>query len=334
MLFSIIIPAFNAETYLSCTIQSILDQNFQQNEFEIIVVDDCSTDSTCAIVESLQTIAPNITLIKHYHNKRQGGARNTGIDTAKGEWIIFVDADDVWLGNDVLSVFQSLIQAYPDADIVRSISYTSMAVNGEQRAKQSFDNNLISNRILSGKQYVASKTFFYNLWTSCYRKRLISEHSLKFRENVVFEDSDWATITCFMASKVALFDYPFYGYRTNPESVTNKHSLYSFADNVTSAFVLQDAIVKYKMGNEQKNAINDRIKKSIKTFVKLTRHYNRSDSLLMLRRLKKTDVLSSKKYNLSYSERVIFWALRHWQFGLVTSVKTAYSIKNLIRNLI
>lgn len=334
MLYSIIIPAYNAEVYIPDTIKSILNQNFPQNEYEILVVDDCSTDKTYSIVKSLQATATNLTIIRHDFNKRQGGARNTGIDTAKGEWIFFVDSDDLWLDQNVLNRFHSLIKTYQDVDIFRSVSYTSFSAKEKHQNKQSFDSNSTSIRIISGNDYISKDSFFYNLWTSCYRKRLITDNSLKFREHVVFEDTDWATMAYYISPKVLLFDYPFYGYRTNPESVTNRPSLFAYEDNVTSAFILRKIMDRYEMGTPQCRAINNRIKTSIKTFVKLSRHYTCSDSIRVLKRLQHTEILSTSNYQLSNDEKVLFWTLRNCPTGLVYAIKMAYFSKRIIKKII
>ncbi len=90
---SVIIPTFNRENLLSQSIKSILSQSYQ--DFEIIVVDDASTDNTRKIVESFNV--DKIRYIRHKKNKGGAIARNTGIKTAKGKYIAFQDSDDRWL---------------------------------------------------------------------------------------------------------------------------------------------------------------------------------------------------------------------------------------------
>jgi len=92
-LFSVMILTHNRSDLLQEAIQSVLAQTFQ--DFEIIIIDDHSTDNTCQVVSSYQDKR-----IKYYLNERskgQAGARNTAISKSKGEWIAFLDDDDVWL---------------------------------------------------------------------------------------------------------------------------------------------------------------------------------------------------------------------------------------------
>ena len=90
-LISVVIPAYNAESYIQSTLDSVFNQTYQN--IEVIVVDDGSNDSTQSI---LNAYPHNVVVIKT-ENKGVSHARNTGIDAAKGGWIAFVDSDDIWL---------------------------------------------------------------------------------------------------------------------------------------------------------------------------------------------------------------------------------------------
>jgi glycosyltransferase involved in cell wall biosynthesis len=95
-LVSVIIPAYNVENYLAQTIHSILQQTYQS--FEIIIVNDGSTDNTLALSQKLAESDVRIKVISQT-NSKQGKTRNTGVLAAKGEVIAFLDGDDIWLPN-------------------------------------------------------------------------------------------------------------------------------------------------------------------------------------------------------------------------------------------
>jgi glycosyltransferase involved in cell wall biosynthesis len=90
-LVSVIMPAYNASSTIDSAIRSILNQTYK--DWELIVIDDGSTDNTADLIQSFNH--PGILLIKQ-ENQGQSGARNTGIDSSKGEYIAFLDADDLW----------------------------------------------------------------------------------------------------------------------------------------------------------------------------------------------------------------------------------------------
>lgn len=94
-LISIITPVFNAADYLEATIASVQAQTHEH--WEMIVVDDCSTDPTVKIIERAAALDPRIRLIRHYKNGGPAAARNSALDAATGRWIAFLDSDDLWL---------------------------------------------------------------------------------------------------------------------------------------------------------------------------------------------------------------------------------------------
>ena len=90
--FSIIVPMYNAERYIKICINSILAQTF--TDYEVIIVDDCSTYNSYKICTELYGGNKKVRLLRHEKNQGQGPARNTGIENARGEYICFVDDDD------------------------------------------------------------------------------------------------------------------------------------------------------------------------------------------------------------------------------------------------
>ena len=108
---SIVIPVFNTGHLFKETIDSVLNQIF--TDFEIIIVNDGSTDDTPEILNSLKNLDPRISIF-HQSNGRQGKARNNGIFHAQGEWIAFLDADDLWPENKLSLQFSKTMEANVD----------------------------------------------------------------------------------------------------------------------------------------------------------------------------------------------------------------------------
>lgn len=132
-MFSVVIPLYNKELSIANTIQSVLNQTFQ--DFEIVVVNDGSTDRSAEIVEQIND--PRIRLI---HQKNQGvsAARNTGIKEAKHEWIAFLDGDDLWEKEHLEEVIK-MIQVFPNEKVyVTSYEYS----DGRPMFKHERDTNI------------------------------------------------------------------------------------------------------------------------------------------------------------------------------------------------
>lgn len=112
MKISIIIPLYNKESSIKQTVISVLNQRYP--DFELIVVDDGSTDNSISV---LKMIADSRMVIATQPNSGPGAARNKGVSLSKGEWILFLDADDK-LKNDALSVYAALATSHPLCDII------------------------------------------------------------------------------------------------------------------------------------------------------------------------------------------------------------------------
>jgi glycosyltransferase involved in cell wall biosynthesis len=107
-MFSVVIPLYNKELSIESTIKSVLEQSFQ--DFEIVIINDGSTDDSIDIIKEIKEDR-----IRIIHQKNQGvsAARNKGIEEANFEWIALLDADDLWK-KDHLETFVNLIDKYPN----------------------------------------------------------------------------------------------------------------------------------------------------------------------------------------------------------------------------
>ena len=104
-MISVIVPVYNVEDYLHVCINSILNQTYQ--DFEIICIDDASTDSSLEILEYFSLKDSRVKVLKNDSNKGPGYSRNRGLDVAKGKYVSFLDADD-WFS---LNTFEVLINS-------------------------------------------------------------------------------------------------------------------------------------------------------------------------------------------------------------------------------
>jgi len=114
MKFSVVIPLYNKARYVCCAVQSVLNQSFP--DFEVIVVDDGSTDDGAELINAI--IDPRIRVVRQ-SNAGVSAARNLGISLAYGEWVAFLDADD-WHHPEHLACLVSAQKHWPDADAVAS----------------------------------------------------------------------------------------------------------------------------------------------------------------------------------------------------------------------
>ena len=113
-LVSIIMPAYNAEKTLPQAVASVLEQTYQN--FELIIIDDCSTDATVDLAQRFCQQDSRIRLLENGHNRGASSTRHRGVDQAQGCWIAFLDSDDAWAPDKLEK--QMALQASTGADLV------------------------------------------------------------------------------------------------------------------------------------------------------------------------------------------------------------------------
>ena len=116
ILFSVIVPVFNSEKYVSGAIKSILKEPFSKKKYEIILINDHSRDSSKLIIQNFKKKFKNIKVINNKKNYKVSYSRNIGIKSAIGKYIIFLDSDDE-LKNDTFNKLERLVSNH-DYDLI------------------------------------------------------------------------------------------------------------------------------------------------------------------------------------------------------------------------
>lgn len=330
MKFSIIIPFYNVELYIEECIRSVAEQDYPKDDFEIICVDDCSPDNSRDIVQRLMSEYPNLKLICHSMNKRQGGARNTGIDVAKGEWILFLDSDDKYMHSLVLNNFDKLIQKHPQIKFIKSKNYNYIPCNDNCNPISS-DIECKYLNVISSIKYLNSDYSTYLIWNGCWNKKFLDENNIRFREHVAFEDTDFGIKVGLYSAQIGCVEYPFYGYRYNPESITNKPRIKTFQDNLAAAKACYDLIKSNKLEDLASLGILKRIKDIILSFPKYSRNYSITDSMPIIHEVSKSDMLKKvMELPLTNKEKIVFFSIKHSPFVTVFLVKLGVYLKRKV----
>ena len=197
-LFSIIVPIYNSEGYLRDCIDSILSQTF--TEFELLLIDDGSTDGSAVICDEYASKDQRIKVI-HKQNGGQSSARNAGIRQADGEYFIFIDSDDSLNDDYALEKFAALIKESSAPDIIISKTW-----NGNPDIPQNGD-ALLEFLVKSGFR---EKTFCTAIWDKIYKQSLIKSNNLMFKEGYVHEDILWLFMVLHNVSSFVVTDIDFY----------------------------------------------------------------------------------------------------------------------------
>lgn len=212
---SIIVPFYGVEKYIEKCIRSLYDQDLPMEEYEVICVDDCSLDGSRAIVERLQKEYPTLKLLCHTENKRQGGARNTGLRSAKGEYIWFVDSDD-YICPNVLSQLYEEAKRY-EVDILHFDFYREDACGKLVITPSHMDDRVYTGLEFSFDEYYQHHTNYALCWGVWFQRTFLEHTGNLFAEYVQYEDTDFAYRAYALAHRVKHSEIIPYvsGYRTD-----------------------------------------------------------------------------------------------------------------------
>lgn len=230
MTLSFIIPVYNGHEYIIRCLDSICALDILQQDYEIIVVDDCSTDDTREIVNDYITSHPQVRLLCQLQNHRQGAARNIGLQDAKGEYILFVDGDD-YLLPDFVAAYKLALQT--KADMV----YFGLELEKTSTEIYHLDINFPKGNIMAGvaycEQYYNEGVFWYP-WSYIIRKDYLVFLNYPFVEDRQHEDRDWLAYVLSQAESVTYSPQYAYRYCCNPNSTCRAPKYSTLFDHVAS----------------------------------------------------------------------------------------------------
>lgn len=218
MKLSIIVPVYNVEKYIKECIDSLL--KIPLDDMEIIVVNDGTKDKS---IELLSSYTDYRIKIVHRVNGGLSAARNTGLDNARGEYILFIDSDDFIINQEAIINMINIAEENK-CDVIIGNGYRYLE-SGEKlpirRPKQIFNKE-----IYTGKEYL-EKILFYNsfvqvVWVNLYRHDFLKNKKLKFKEGIYHEDLQFTPRMLLKADTIGISKEYFYMYRQREGSIMTK----------------------------------------------------------------------------------------------------------------
>ena len=214
---SIIIPVYNVEKYLRECLDSCVNQTLE--DIEIICVDDCSTDNSYKILEEYQQKDPRIRIFQQEENKKQGAARNKGLEVATGEYVWFVDSDD-YIDTKACQILYDTIKEF-DVDM---LCFSALKFIDEDKKRKFIYDKYYHQGVQINKIYHLKTNWkeikFTNLNVTpwAYLTKRSALQNFKFREGVFFEDADFTPILFSSLNSFCYIPYTAYFYRVNQGS--------------------------------------------------------------------------------------------------------------------
>ena len=219
--FSIIVPVYNVEQYLEECLKSIFCQTYRN--YEVICIDDASIDNSCEILKRYQIECNNMKVIFHEKNRGLSAARNSGIKEAAGEYIVFVDSDDM-LKQDALMILRKEIQDNSYDIVYYNMSIINEGIYARERKKQvsrcfEYSNSLSGQELFI--EFYKNNDLKMESWRQLYKKEFLDKNNLRFYEGILHEDMLFWVQTAIEAKVVKNINRDLYIYRRRDNSIVS-----------------------------------------------------------------------------------------------------------------
>lgn len=243
---SIIIPAYNCGQQIKTIAQSIINQSFEQ--WELIIVDDHSTDNTGQILAELAKLSPQITIINQHKNGGASVARNAGLKHATGQYLMFLDADDDILPETIPSFIAAItrdkrvdlaVSGFTVRNLVKGQAVSSVDVCTNelplQLEQEPFRLYILRLLGLDGR--------LYQVWNKIYRTDIIKKYNLQFQPGLNFGEDLVFNLNYFanMTGQIKFINQPLYIYNQSLDSGTFSRSSLVYANRQSN----YDELVKF-----------------------------------------------------------------------------------------
>lgn len=251
-LVSIIVPVYNVEKYLNECIKSIINQTY--TNLEIILVDDGSKDNSGQLCEKWKSTDQRIQVI-HKKNAGLGFARNSGLDIATGDYVMYIDSDD-YISKDMVqklldiaeitesdTVFCGLVRVLADGRMIPMPAYYD---NKSFKGNEIIDDVLLE-MIGSKPECSNDANLFMSVWHAIYSRKIIEKYSIRFPSEriVMCEDIMYHIDYLRRASCVTYIKDPLYYYRVNPKSLSQVYDESRFKRQKELSIEIKSSLSKF-----------------------------------------------------------------------------------------
>lgn len=230
---SIIVPVYNVEKYIRSCIESIFKQGLDDASFEVIIVNDGSTDRSMEMIEYIISQHRNITVINQ-DNKGLSIARNNGIANAKGKYILMPDSDDLLIENSLKPLLEIALESQADLIVADFKSMTDNEI--EQTNTSLLQLEMFNYREKTGEELFLEDLNPYHcyVWRTLYRNDFLKENNMSFVPGIYIQDVPF-THECYLKAKKCIRTYWLLNiYRKGHESATFSFNIKKTKDFCTA----------------------------------------------------------------------------------------------------
>jgi len=233
MKLSIIVPVFNVEEYIRLCIESILRQGLDEDCYEIIIINDGTPDNSMEVIADIIEAHQNI-LVINQENQGLSIARNNGIQKASGDYILFVDSDDLLINNCVQYLLDQALSSNADLVVADFLKMSNEQIL--QLPSKSFIQKKGDIQKKTGKELFLQdlNPYYCQVWRTMYRRVFLNDNNLRFIPHIIFEDIPF-TQQCYLKANICLrISWTFIIYRRCQTSITSSFDLKKAKDFCTA----------------------------------------------------------------------------------------------------
>ncbi|WP_044932237.1 glycosyltransferase [Butyrivibrio sp. AC2005] len=249
---SIILPIYNVENYLERCISSIEKQDF--TDYEVIFVDDGSTDSSGRLADELSKRFTN-SIVIHKENGGLSSARNAGLEKANGEYVFMIDSDD-WLEQGALSKIMKQASTNPDIIKFNLIRRPNGEVGKSEIAPGIYEKKIIREKLIK-IAIERTENFIFSAWSHVYKLDFLNDNAIRFisEREIGSEDYLFNTEAFLAAEKVAVIEDPLYNYDLRDGSLTQKYRENLCNEYIKLHELMQKAITRNGLQKELEESL-------------------------------------------------------------------------------
>ncbi|WP_418603877.1 glycosyltransferase family 2 protein [Hwangdonia sp.] len=218
LLLTIAIPVYNVAEYVEKCIRSCYSQNIPVSDYEIIIINDGSTDNSLEICKNLQSEFTSLKIITQ-KNKGLSGARNTGLKHANGEYVWFIDSDDWIEPNCLKDIYSQLKQFKSD------ILWIGHDVILNDASYRKFIPNAIDAPISGEELFINHLDNLFYIWKFIYKKEFLTHNKLEFLEGIYYEDLEFTPRALIKAKTCFTIPRVFYYYLIRQGSIASLNNI-------------------------------------------------------------------------------------------------------------
>lgn len=291
MKLSIIVPIYNVSDYLEECLDSIY--SLKEQDYEVILVNDGSTDNSLEIITHYYVKFPEKTIVINQENRGLSGSRNSGLQCASGEYIAFIDSDDIVDASQFEHFVKSVIQ--DDLDI--GLGEYSRLIGDELILTKSIQKRLNKSKV----QFLQDGQNFMNhfiepvtnnvrveTWVNLYKRDFLMKNNLSFVEKLLHEDTLFFFRAFSIAKKVKYYPIVFYWYRERSGSIMANASSLPSAFN--KLYIIDELLMDIEANQFSNRALNSCL---VAMYFSLIRHYKIKNKAMTRKILSLTNVTLS-----------------------------------------